>query len=366
MTLRIPVATPLSVQNLSRARTIAFTALIAALSAACSVEVQMKHEPVIATSSEQITFTAETETGIGPEWLQIEMFVEGALVMTCAASPCVYTGGPYPALENDWLEYHAEASAGFEMIGFGSTDVDTDVGATGITEDDYGWRDASDVNHIPARWGAHTSENTNVLFQRSDDYDTANAATGLANFLGDLSTKIHDILMDKEEIWGGMEDINIYAYRLAGNTDAGCPGILNANTAADTGSVIDDNGILHVRDFGDCTAVGFDQFSAEGSTNTQAFLHEFSHSIFRLGDEYDGPTFYFEANNEPNIFDEEDTCRDEQTLKNRDPDDCYQFTARQTGWWGTHTGVTVMTNGLQTHPWSNESVERLRWWFDNN
>ncbi len=365
MKLPILVATPSSAQTLGRKGTLALTGLFAAFSMACTLDVQMKHDPVIATSSDQITFTAEADTGFLPESMEIRMFVEGTLVKTCTASPCVETLGPFPDAENDWIAYHVETTADFDVLGFTSTELDTDLGATGITEDNHRWRADSGVTHIPARWGAHSSVNTNVLFQRSDDYNDSSAADGLADFLDDLSTKIHDILMDKEEIWGKMEDINVYAYRRFGNTDAGCPGVLNANTAAETGSVIDDNGILHVDNFSDCT-LNFNQFTAEGSTNTQAFLHEFSHSIFRQADEYDGPTLYFEAANEPNIFDEEDTCRDEQVLKGRDPDDCYQFTTRQTGWWGTHTGTTVMTNGLQTHPWSTESVERQRWWFDNN
>ena len=37
-------------------------------------------------------------------------------------------------------------------------------------------------------------------------------------------------------------------------------------------------------------------------------LVKFSHSIFEQADEYDGPTFYFEAANEPNIFSTEDNC----------------------------------------------------------
>ena len=107
----------------------------------------------------------------------------------------------------------------------------------------------------------------------------------------------------------------------------------------------------------------FSIFSFEGSTDTQAYLHETSHAVFRLGDEYDGHTYYFEAATEPNIFDLESTCRAEQVDKKRDPDDCYEFTTRQTGWWGTHGNPTVMTNGRSYHPWSKESVERLEYWF---
>ena len=325
----------------------------------------MKHEPIVATSGDQITFTAEAETGINPDNISIDMFVAGVLVQSCTSSPCVYVGGPYAAWENGWLGYHAETTADFSVGGFNSVDSDSDLGYTGIAEPNYSWLNSFGVNHIPARWGGHSTVTTNVLFQRSTDYNTVSVAAGRADFMSDLSTKIHDILMAKEEIWGHMDDINIYAYRLAGDTSSGCPGVTHANTAADTGSFIDDNGILHEVNFGDCTS-GLNLFSAEGSTNTQAFLHEFSHSIFELADEYDGPTFYFESADEPNIFDTRANCEAEQVAKSRDPSACYEFTSNQGGWWGIHTGTTVMTNGLLSHPWSTESVERLRWWFDNN
>ena len=176
----------------------------------------------------------------------------------------------------------------------------------------------------------------------------------------DIDFKMNNVLWPKEEIFTNLEDLNVYAYRKTAASATGC-GQPHADAATDA-SWATDHGIPHVANFGDCTA-GFSRFSAEGPSDTQAFLHEFSHSIFELADEYDGPTYYFQAANEPNIFETEALCRAEQVLKNRDPDDCYEFTA---GWWGTHTGVTVMTNGLFSHPWSTESVERLEWWFDNN
>lgn len=340
--------------------------LIVLLSAACSIEVQMKHEPMVARSTDAITFTAETEGGDNIVSEEINMFVAGVLVKTCSSSPCVYTGGPYPGYTNDWLIYHVEAAGEFEYMGLDGKDVDVDLGATGITDADLTWKDSDSVTHIPVRWGAHSSTNTNILFQRSDDYNTTSVTDGLATFLSDLSNKVHDILMDKEEIWGNMQDLNLYAYRRFGSTDSGCPGTLSLMTFSETGSFIDDHGVMHVQDFSDCTALSFDQFSFEGSTDTQAFLHELSHSVFRLGDEYDGWTLYFEAENEPNIFDLENTCRVEQVKKGREPDDCVEYTTQQTGWWGTHSGDTVMTHGLKIHPWSLESIERLQWWFEEN
>ncbi|MAI80221.1 MAG: hypothetical protein CL917_14830 [Deltaproteobacteria bacterium] len=331
----------------------------------CGLEVQMKHEPLLARSNDTVVFRAETEASEYLTSQVIRMYVDGSLVKTCSSSPCVYTGGPYAHLEDEWLMYHAEVEGQFEALAFTGSNVAVSVGATGISDIDRTWRAASGVTHVPARWGAHSSVTTNVLFQRSDDYNTTSAANGIALFADDLSTKINDILMDKEEIWGRMHDINIYAYRRSATTDSGCPGTPHSLTLSETGSFVDDNGILHIDNFTDCTD-SFNLFSAEGSTNTQAFLHEFSHAIFELGDEYDGQTYYFEADDEPNIFDLENTCRVEQVTKGREPDDCYEFTTRQTGWWGTHTGTTVMKAGMKNDPWSLESVERLRWWFRNH
>ena len=340
------------------------------ISAGCSIETQIQHDPLLPTSADTITFTVETaeSTGYGSISSQeIKIFVDGAHVQTCSASPCVYTGGPYPALTNDWLIYHTEVTADFDfsLLGFSSSDPESayDLGATAVAQADRSWKAVDGVTHVPARWGAHTSTNTNVLFQRSDDYDTTSPAAGLDDFADDLSFKVNSLLIPKEKIWGRMNDLNLYAYRRAANTDTSeCPGTLNSLTLAETGTVIDDHGVMHTANFQDCTT-SFSIFSFEGATNTQAFLHEFAHAIFRQADEYAGNTFYFEADNEPNIFESESNCQSEQISKGRDPSACYEF---KTGWWGTHTGTTVMTNGLFNHPWSLESKERQDFWFDAN
>jgi hypothetical protein len=343
---------------------LAIFAVVAMTATACSLEVQMQHEPAVATSSDTITFTAEAETSGTVDNLEIKMYVAGTLVQTCNSTPCVFTGGPYASYENDWLGYHVEASADISSGGRSGHYTSSDLGFTGITENDYSWKSADGGWFIPVRWGDHTSVNTNVLLQRSLDYDTS-FTNGLEVFLEDVGDKLIDVLMAKEEIWGNMEDINIYAYRKAGDATTVCGGTPHADTSADA-PWADDYGILHVANFGDCTSGG-ERFTAEGTTNTQAFLHEFSHSIFRLADEYSSAsTTYFMTADEPNIFDTEAQCQSEQTSKGRNPAACWQFTANQSGWWGTHSGTTVMTNGLVTHPWSFESTERLTWWFENN
>jgi hypothetical protein len=317
----------------------------------------MTHEPAVARSTDSITFTADGDIVGSPDSVTVQMYVDGSLVQTCASLPCTHVGGPYPGFENDWLGYHVETTAVIN----GSTYQDTDLGYTGITEGDYSWKHDDGVWFVPVRWGDWSWSNTNVLLSKAEDYDTYTWPMGA--FMGDIDFKMNSVLWPKEEIFTNLEDLNVYAYRKTAAAATGC-GQPNADASTDAPWATD-HGILHVANFGDCTS-GFTRFSAEGPTDTQAFLHEFSHSIFELADEYDGPTYYFQAANEPNIFDTEALCRAEQTLKGRNPDDCYEFTTRSGGWWGTHTGTTVMTNGLVSHPWSTESVERLKWWFDNN
>ena len=85
-----------------------------------------------------------------------------------------------------------------------------------------------------------------------------------------------------------------------------------------------------------------------------------------LGDEYDGPTNYSIVQSpEPNIFDTEAACRTEQTNKGRDPNECFEFTTRDGGWWGIQKGTTVMIRGNVGDAWYTEAAERVRWVFDN-
>ena len=60
--------------------------LITLLFAGCYPEVQITHSPVVAKSSESVTFTAElVSDGEGPCTVQI--IVNAALVKTCTTSP---------------------------------------------------------------------------------------------------------------------------------------------------------------------------------------------------------------------------------------------------------------------------------------
>ena len=86
------------------------TKLIALLSilglAACSKpDIKIMHSPVVATNSERVTFTAVSDTASTD--FQIQILVNAALVKTCTSSPCVYTGGPYPAYEGTTVSFLA-------------------------------------------------------------------------------------------------------------------------------------------------------------------------------------------------------------------------------------------------------------------
>jgi hypothetical protein len=54
----------------------------------------LSHSPLHPASNQQVTFTAEINDpqGLG----RIEILVNGLVVATCAASPCVVSGGPFP------------------------------------------------------------------------------------------------------------------------------------------------------------------------------------------------------------------------------------------------------------------------------
>ena len=246
--------------NLQRGRhtqgLLSLAAMVLFLSA-CSMEVQMKHDPMIASDSDTIVFTAETEGGTHLIAQEIKMFVAGILVKTCTSSPCVYTGGPYAAYANDWLIYHAEAEGTFEV----------DLGATGITDSNRKWKDAIGVTFVPVRWGDHSSINTNILYHRASDYNDESIESGYSDFLDDLSTKTHDILMAKPQIQFNMNDLNLYAYRRTASTSSGCPGVLNASAYSELGSFADDHGVMHVANFQDCTGPSFDIFSFFSDAN---------------------------------------------------------------------------------------------------
>ncbi len=324
---------------------------ITLLFAGCGPQVEIIHSPVIAKSSEQVTFTAKVLRD-GDGVCTVQILVNAAVVKTCpglsTGDTCVYTGGPYAAYEGTTVSYRANA-----------TDSDGDTDSRGyyyfaITDSSYNWA----FDWIPARTAGPTADKEDIVFHRASDYSSFD------DFIDDVEDKMYDVLKDQSIIEDpdNFDTFNFYVYtNVAGTGSCG-----TVHSDADTDMPWrDDDAILHVANFGDCTNLGLTHFTAEGS-NTKAFLHESGHAVFGLGDEYDGPTSYFEPANEPNTWDIQADCRAEQTAKGRDPDDCWQFTSRQGGWWGIHrlTDGTVMIVGNVGDPWGTEAEEHVRWYFN--
>lgn len=324
----------------------------------CSTDVQVVHAPLVAQSDEEVTFRAEAVTNTTPESFEIQLFVNGVLEQTCDYSPCEFTGGPYVGLEDAFLYYNATITAEYDFLGIESTQSDsTGYYYSGVTDNNYDWNGSV---FLWARYHGSTNDHEDLVFHRSDDY-VANGL-GFDDFIGHATNKVNTVLAGQDIIDANMDGFNFWVY----TKDAQSTGCGTVHSDANTDMPWrDDDAVLHDDNFQDCTNAGLSHFSAEGS-NTKAFLHESGHAVFGLGDEYDGPTNYTIVQSpEPNIFDTEALCRAEQTAKNRDPDECYEFTTRQGGWWGIHQGTTVMRNGNVGEPWYAEAAERVRWYFDN-
>ncbi len=322
----------------------------------CATGVQVTHSPLVATSGEQITFTAKSfETTPAPDSRRIQILVAAVLVKECDYSPCVYTGGPYG---DGYLHYAANVKTEGTFLGYplNVTQVDgyyhTEITGTGYT---------SSKQYIRGRvrsTSTTTSDNADMVFHMADDY--ADVGEDLSDFIGDTTDKVQDILGSQDILEEELDHLNFWVYkREASGADCGTV----HSSASSEVPFSDVDAVLHTENFGDCTSGT--HFSAEGG-NTKAFLHETAHALIDLGDEYSGDTCYSCVGSpEPNIFATEAECQAEQTLKGRDPSACWKFTNWYGDWWGIHTGTTVMTTGNVGNPWGIEATERVNWYFDN-
>ena len=319
--------------------------------AACSKpDIKISHSPVVATSSEQVTFTATSDTDSSD--FEIQILVNATIVKTCTSSPCVYTGGPYPAYEGTTVSFLANITDNDCSDNCFNTDG---YNYFGITDSGYLW---DGKFYAPARITGSTADKEDLMLHMSSDY--TDNGEDYTTFLSQVGDKIYDVLYEQDIVEDNMDKMNVWVS-------------LFPAESADCGTVSwianlflpprDDDGVLHWENFQDCTNAGLSHFSAEGS-NTKAFLHEAGHAVFGLGDEYCGPTGYFEPAVEPNIWATETSCRAEQSAKGRDPDECYEFCNLSGGWWGIHQGTTVMVNGMVGDPWYTEAEEHVNWFFN--
>lgn len=325
--------------------------LIAFLVAGCAPKVMITHSPVVAKSTEPVTFTATlTDDGKGPS--KIDILVNTAHVKTCTnlstGDKCSYTGGPYSTLEGTTVSYLATATD--------STGQHDTKGYYyfAVTDNNYNWA----LEYMPARRTGPTTQKLNFVFHRANDY------ISFGDFVDDVGDKMYDVYGKQDIIKepDNLDTFNFYLYSKIAGT--GSCGTVHADADTDI-PWREVDAILHTTNLQDCTNAGLSHFTAEGQ-NTKAFLHESGHAVLGLSDEYDGPTGYFQPANEPNIWSTESACRAEQTAKNRDPDECWKFTSRSGGWWGIH-GLgdgTVMQIGNVGDPWGVESREHNVWYFE--
>lgn len=327
-------------------------ALLLPVLAACGPHIDLYHSPIVAKSSEPVTFTATMRYNPSPATVNI--LVNAAQVKTCmnvaADQTCVFKGGPYAAYKGTTVSYAANATTVVNNTPYTTT---SGYYYFAVTDNNYNWS----LPAIPARSTGTSTQKIDFIFHRAGDY------TSLDTFIDDVEYKIMNVYQKQELVKDlvHMDMFNFYVYTKPGQSNS-C-GTVHKDTATDI-PWRNVDAVLHVADFQDCTSGS--HFSAEGPTNTKAFLHESGHAVWGLADEYDGCyTYYFEPPVEPNIFHDESTCRSEQTAKNRDPYVCWKFTSCQGGWWGIHQldGKTVMQTGMVGDLWGVEGAERVSYVF---
>jgi hypothetical protein len=332
---------------------------------------KFSHSPVVATSSETVTYTVDVIDKCSP--CKVTITVNGGGVgniHTCNSvnngGSCTFTHGPYPGYQGTSVSYLVKVENAKESRTRGYYYF-------GITDDDYNWVPASggvSRPYAPALTYKDTDSADDYFFHRAGDYGNDTAAN-FKDFLDDVHDKIFDVFAEQDKIGKNsnlnMSKMNFWVYRKQESAAGGC-GCVNAD-ADDDIPWRDADMVLHTTNFGDCSSVGDRTGTAEGH-NTKAFLHESGH-IFGLADEYDDgdcSTSYFQPANEPNIWSTEAGCRAEQTAKGRDPNACYKFTTCQGDWWGIHDSDdvaphNVMVRGMVGDIWGIESGEYLDWWF---
>ncbi len=319
------------------------------LTACAAPCVEIQHSPVIARSNESVTFTA-TNCGVTSN---INILVNAAQVKSCAnvanGATCSFTGGPYPAYQGTTVSYAANATDSQNHT------VVSGYFYFGITDTNYNWAH----DWIPARYVGATSSHIDLVFHPTSEY------TSLGTFVTDVGDKIWNRYHAQDVIRfpGNFNLFNFYVYKNAATvTNCG-----TVHTDADTDMPWRNvDAVLHVADFQDCSSVALQHFTAEGSTNTKAFLHESGHAVLGLSDEYDGCyTAYFQPADEPNIWSSSAACQSEQTAKSRSTSACWKFTNCSGGWWGIQgaSDNTIMQQGMTGDPWGTEGRERAVWAF---
>jgi len=333
----------------------------------------ISHHPVVATLNEEVDFIAYGGVADSSDFT-VNIYVNETLIKSCVnESPCKIKAGPFPEYVNTTVSFRAEL---LKNDCVENCVIKDGLYFFGITGADYSYS----TPYIPARVTQDDDNDSpgidmrqDLLYHMADDY--LKAGKNYSLFIDHVYNKIYGVYARKEIIRENLKMINNWVYKKPAQFLPGTCGVLHPDTSSDV-TFADTHATLHysdgTTDESDCSIS--DRFSAEG-WSTKAFLHESSHAMFRVADEYCQPynTYYFQPDFEPNIWNNEQQCRDEQFDKNRDPEKCHVFCAQNgIDWWGIHdenaygTGdVTVMMRGRLGDIWGIETAEAVEWYFNN-
>ncbi len=111
-------------------------------------------------------------------------------------------------------------------------------------------------------------------------------------------------------------------------------------------------------------------FSSE-NYNYGTIMHETGHSLFGLADEYGNDSHYFEPAPFPNIWESNQTCREDDIGGSWSPDDCYEFCPAGAGkcgfgWWRSDPDPDIMEDdGDETlNPFERADLRNINWTFN--
>jgi len=206
-----------------------------------------------------------------------------------------------------------------------------------------------------------------VIFVPDEDYWEVYGENALNKFKEDMEHKINERLGGVSPIKENMDKFNFYYTEKPGKTGSAPPHKLprvsfwRSFWKDESCKFADMVMILHAKTIDDwCEDNKAKVCSAEGPTRDlpsnskeicwteeckakfdRSFIHESGHGIFDLRDEYNAApnckTMYADKDHplppKPNIWNSEESCRNDAISQGWNPDECYQFTTCQGGFW---------------------------------
>jgi len=215
---------------------------------------------------------------------------------------------------------------------------------------------------VPGRSIGSHGDKFDIVFVPDVDYGSpADIDTWLPTFLDHINHQIDERLGGAAPVTGNLDNFNFYYTRMQGTASThSLPNHLTLYSPFADAYVI-----FHNAEFGDSTIMSKPSiYGAEGPVG-RSFIHESGHGIFGVADEYDGLTSYFEPDPFPNICPTEAACRGNATALGLNPDDCWQFTTRQGGWWKIGTTEYIMFDGTRfANGWGTPAARHIQWVLD--